>query len=117
MLGVSAMPHHHHNGIPCFKAITVENTVPVSDSGDSKESPCDEHCMAKFMYTEYNHSSHSENETISVLTLDILSYLIPEFNLTPPLTSHERQFVYIESLHSVYLSCATGLRAPPAFIA
>lgn len=111
MLSIEIIPHHHHNGAPCFQIAGAER--PASDANHEDSHACK--CLADFCAAETGGHTHHEsycNHYPSVTLLeDMLSFclLIPEQTLFAYIP------VYIESLHATIVSCSSGLRAPPAF--
>lgn len=114
MLAVPVIPHHHHaDGLLCMKNdIDTECcTHPVNKAGE--HCCCNTGCIATHFFQQ---RPNLDVEFIQLLPGNIL------FNLTDLLSSpifssfigHLRQeSIYIESLHSTFLTRATGLRAPP----
>lgn len=112
MLSIEVVPHHHHKGVPCFEIAGAEQ--PDSSDTDSDDTHACK-CIAEFYAAETGGHTHHEsycNHFPSVTLLeDMLSFclLIPEQTLFTYIP------VYIESRHATFVSCSSGLRAPPAF--
>ena len=111
MLLSVVVPHHHHsNGMPCFKSLTTDTHSHKSAS--SHDCGCNGHNLALFTSL----LSHASDLYVSHLLfpLQVLFDYInpPEPAFCGQLFDRGRAF-YIESLHDTWITCASGLRAPP----
>lgn len=119
MVMAPAIPHHHHgNGIICMKDDVKENdccSTHHHHHHHQEDDPCcNDDCVAHFNTLIRADVDHVQPE---------FHYLITLF--TEPLTlflsrKEEKavcwKYVYIESLHSTYITRAAGLRAPPSLV-
>lgn len=120
MLVVPVIPHHHHdNGLICMK-----NDVPTSDSCcHQQKDPCDNHCccdtgcMTVHFYQQTPNSDNSDIHPDFLWVTTLFSEPILKLLTIPEAISVKQDYVYLESLHSTFLTRATGLRAPPFFLA
>ena len=103
------IPHHHHsNGLPCFKPLTEHS----HKSASSHDCGCNGHNVALFTSL----LSHATDVDASHLLFP-LQVLFDYINPPEPaffffFFERSRAF-YIESLHDSWITCASGLRAPP----
>ncbi len=102
------VPHHHHaDGMPCYHWLS-ETTSHIPDT--THDCGCLGHNQALFSSIE----QHSVGNQYPILFF-LPSIPIPSFeNLTLPLPFDSTQIFYIESLHDIWITKASGRRAPPA---
>jgi len=126
----AVVPHHHHNGIPHFTSLEIENHAqheehcccPLDDNDEhqhSNEGSCqleqdinairvtgkeDCHCLV-CCCNLHNHSDLLLQATLLYFNPDFSFWEIDEKRQQPP---------YLINYHSIYASSALGLRAPPS---
>lgn len=116
MVAVPTVPHHHHND----GAICVKDDLPPTDCcshhhghHSQHEDPCcTNDCIASFYSPVPTTSSYDAQPELLYTTI---LFSEPLFRLLsqPIETISQCDYVYLESLHSTYITCAAGLRAPP----
>lgn len=118
MLIVPVIPHHHHeDGIICMK-----NDLP-SDGCCQHQGPCSEHCccdtgcMTTHFFQQTPNSDNSNLHPCFVWVNKLFTEPLLKLLALPEETGIRQEFVYLESLHGTFITCATGLRAPPSVLA
>ena len=103
------IPHHHHsNGLPCFKPLTEHS----HKSASSHDCGCNGHNVALFT-SLLSHATDVDASHLLFPLQVLFDYINPpEPAFCGPPFERSRAF-YIESLHDSWITCASGLRAPP----
>lgn len=112
MLAASVIPHHHHG----------DDTVCMKDDVET-ENPCSHHhhddpcCIDRcVMHPELSVPASPARKVqpgfVHIITLFTEPLL--RFVTQPGEEVVRRDNVYLESLHGTFITCAAGLRAPPA---
>lgn len=109
MLAAEVVPHHHHEGAPCFRVAETEQ----SDSPFHHGGNCECDCFTALYEAQNNAHSHHESYCNHFPSITLLANLITSCLFLSESVSPSELPVYIENLHGVWISCATGLRAPP----
>jgi len=116
MLIVPVIPHHHHkDGLVCMKSDTPfeKNTHYCSD--------CNNHCCCNTgcVATHFFQKIPAQIQALTSYTIPREIKLFTEPFLRKPIlhwkTRRDETTDYLESLHSIYIVCAIGFRAPPLF--
>ena len=118
MLIVPVIPHHHHED----GAICMKNDLP-SDRCCQHQGPCSEHCccdtgcMTTHFFQQTPNSDNSNLHPCFVWVNTLFTEPLLKLLALPEETGIRQEFVYLESLHGTFITCATGLRAPPSVLA
>ncbi len=133
VLALAIVPHHHHDGLPCF---TIENLFNHNSDCDHHNNCDNDHSCCG----HHHHESDAEDDNECVLdqlefiaTIDqkpvnicavcqhshdyyllqaVLIGFTEDFSL-PDEFKENRQIPYLVNYHSVFASRSLGLRAPP----
>lgn len=123
MLTASVFPHHHHSDMICLQHDiktcncscnkACENCKDVCHAAGHHSLPdqCENGCVTKFNCAV----PQSGTDILPYFPLVTVLYSLADvlkFNL-PDRSVDELDFLYIESLHSLTVLRAEGLRAPP----
>lgn len=116
LIAMPAIPHHHHgDGIICMKDDLKNDDCCTMDHKHHHEEDdpcCHGNCTAQFLSS--TPTIDTENFQPHFIYLDILFTESLIRFLTQPLEQEvHKDYVYVESLHGMYLTRAAGLRAPP----
>lgn len=111
VLTLEVIPHHHHNGVPCLRAVETEQ----ADQEHHTCNKCSCECLASFYAADLNGHTHHESYCNHYPAITLFAGVV-SFYLNLPEESVPIAYpVYIESLHATRVSCSIGLRAPPVF--
>lgn len=107
------LPHHHHsNGLPCYKWLATEAAEGGHGSSNSHDCGCNGHNVALYASLQLHVTANDVSQLLFPLLI-LFDYINPpEPNLGAQLFEWGVS-VYIESLHDTWITCASGLRAPP----
>lgn len=112
MPAASVIPHHHHgDDIVCMKDdVGTESPRPHHHDDD----PC---CTGGCVMHPESPAPASPARIpqpgfVHIITL--FAEPLPRFVTQPGEEVVRRDNVYLESLHGIFITCAAGLRAPPA---
>ena len=119
MLVMPVIPHHHHaDGMICMKNDITADCCGHRHSPGNEHCCCDTGCMTTHFVQQTPSSSNdvcSHPDALWAVTLLIEPFskllILPEFDIS------RQECIYLESLHSTFIICATGLRAPPSLLA
>ena len=118
MLVIPVIPHHHHgNGMICMKNDITTDCCEHRHCSDNEHCCCDTGCMTTYFVQQTPNSSDDvcpHPDALWTLTL-----FIEPFSRLPILSEFDvsrQECIYLESLHSTFITCATGLRAPPSLL-
>lgn len=113
MLVSVIVPHHHHsNGMPCYEVMATEASHGDHDGEESHDCDCTGHNTA-FLTSVQSHFTDGDVDLYLLPLLVLFDYI------NPPELSFSEQYIerdgafFIESLHSTWITSASGLRAPP----
>lgn len=111
------VPHHHHeDGLPCCLSLTEQGEDPDGDHEATHDCGCEGHNLA--ILSNVSVLSHGGDlQLFWVPLLTLFDYIYPELALLHQPSPWEREAVYLESLHGVWIADAVGLRAPPSLFA
>ena len=113
MLVMPALPHHHHHdGIVCMKSDVTNHCGEEGNQHASGNCVSGDGCIT---LDESVTPSHHPELTVDPCT--IVLFILPLQKLLSLIDDFSPTYVYIESLHSAFIISATGLRAPPSFVA
>lgn len=114
MLGVPAIPHHHHaNGLVCMKSdIPTNEQCPTHHHHADNDACCSDGCLTRFHSP--TPSVQADNSPHYVFVATLFTDLIIENLFKPREKRVKNYYAYRETLHSTVLNRAWGLRAPPA---
>ena len=117
MLVIPVIPHHHH----------ADGMMMVGNDGYHQHYQADEKKNIGYVLFLFHSSifgqqtpsssndvcSHPDALWAVTLLIEPFSKLLilPEFDIS------RQECIYLESLHSTFIICATGLRAPPSLLA
>lgn len=118
MLVIPVIPHHHHgNGMICMKNDINTDCCEHRHCSDNEHCCCDTGCMTTYFVQQTPNSSDDvcpHPDALWTLTLFIKPFsrlpILSEFDVS------RQECIYLESLHSTFITCATGLRAPPSLL-
>ena len=118
MLVIPVIPHHHHgNGMICMKNDITADCCEHRHCSDNEHCCCDTGCMTTYFVQQTPNSSDDvcpHPDALWTLTLFIEPFsrlpILSEFDVS------KQECIYLESLHSTFITCATGLRAPPSLL-
>lgn len=117
MLVVPLIPHHHHSdGIICMKDDIKETECPCDHQHHhhSENDPCcTNECMTHFESPTPVEQLYEVQPQFFYITTLFTEPLL-RFLTQPEERNIHRDYVYIESLHGMFITHATGLRAPPS---
>ena len=103
------IPHHHHsNGLPCFKPLTEHS----HKSASSHDCGCNGHNVALFT-SLLSHATDVDASHLLFPLQVLFDYINPPEPAFCGQPFERSRAVYIESLHDSWITCASGLRAPP----
>ena len=103
------IPHHHHsNGLPCFKPLTEHS----HKSASSHDCGCNGHNVALFT-SLLSHATDVDASHLLFPLQVLFDYINPPEPAFCGQPSERSRAFYIESLHDSWITCASGLRAPP----
>lgn len=115
------MPHHHHSD----NVICMKNDINTDDCCSSHHTPhhhpYDDPCCTDTCHTQMIRSESALQHaglTIPFQVQEVILSFTPLIVLPAPpdnITRY-RDYVYIESLHGAFITCAAGLRAPPSLL-
>lgn len=119
MLVTTLIPHHHHlEGSICIKRdIATEQQCPVHHvphHHPENDACCDGNCVTRVQSPSPSPQTYHGPEHVLVTTL--FTDRIIEFLSHPLARRFRNYYTYLESLHSVALSHALSLRAPPSLV-
>lgn len=107
------VPHHHHSdGRACYKLLQTEANEG-NDHGNENHDSCG---SAHSLFVSNGHSAYAADGDADffLVPLQVLfDYLNPLSAVSHKGLIQKWDAVYIESLHGVWVTDATGLRAPP----
>lgn len=106
------VPHHHHrDGMVCYKFLKTEATD--GDHGDDTRTCCG--CGHNLFVMNAHSDQVTGNDVDSLLIplMVLFDYINPYIAISCWLIPDREYTAYIELLHSVWITDATGLRAPP----
>lgn len=117
MLIVPFIPHHHHsNGIICMNDDTGDTECASDHHRHRNDDPCcTSDCMTRFESPE----PASQSDGIQpqyIYSITLFTEPLLRFITQPGERSIHQNHVYRESLYGTFITCAAGLRAPPAFV-
>ena len=103
------IPHHHHsNGLPCFKPLTEHS----HKSASSHDCGCNGHNVALFT-SLLSHATDVDASHLLFPLQVLFDYINPPEPAFCGQPFERSRTFYIESLHDSWITCASGLRAPP----
>ena len=103
------IPHHHHsNGLPCFKSLTEHS----HKSASSHDCGCNGHNVALFT-SLLSHATDVDASHLLFPLQVLFDYINPPEPAFCGQPFERSRAFYIESLHDSWITCASGLRAPP----
>lgn len=103
------IPHHHHsNGLPCFKPLTEHS----HKSASSHDCGCNGHNVSLFT-SLLSHATDVDASHLLFPLQVLFDYINPPEPAFCGQPFERSRAFYIESLHDSWITCASGLRAPP----
>ena len=103
------IPHHHHsNGLSCFKSLTEHS----HKSASSHDCGCNGHNVALFT-SMLSHATDVDASHLLFPLQVLFDYINPPEPAFCGQPFERSRAFYIESLHDSWITCASGLRAPP----
>lgn len=119
MLVIPVIPHHHHaDGLICMKNDITKDCCEHRHSPANEHCCCDTGCVTTYFVQQTPNTGNdawAHPDAMWVVTL----FFEPIFKLLvlPENDIKRQDGVYLESLHSTFITRATGLRAPPYILA
>ncbi len=105
---VDSRHHHHSNGLPCFKPLTEHS----HKSASSHDCGCNGHNVALFT-SLLSHATDVDASHLLFPLQVLFDYINPPEPAFCGQPFERSRAFYIESLHDSWITCASGLRAPP----
>lgn len=114
-LMVPVIPHHHHaGGLMCLKNDYTPTEQRQSDATEPHHNCQDASCVSDNFFQLAPSTSNNDLQPDFQWAIPLLDDLCAGLLLPPDRPNKQHFSFYIESLHGIYLSRATGLRAPPS---
>ncbi len=116
LLMIPVIPHHHHaSEMLCMKNdISAECCSHHHDAGD-EHCCCNAGCLARHLILKQTPADDLlRTDALQVVTL--FAQTLSNISLHEPETK-EPESGYLELLHDTFITCDTGLRAPPFTLA
>lgn len=118
MLVAPVIPHHHHaDGLICMKNDITADCCGQHHNPNKDHCCCDKGCVTTQFVQQTPNTDDAGilPDALWAVTLLIEPYskllILPEFDI------RRQDCGYLESLHGTFITCATGLRAPPCVLA
>ena len=115
MLVVPLIPHHHHsNGIICMKDDIKDTECPYHHNHHhhNDDPCCTDNCMAN-LESSVPAPQLDEVQPQYIYSITLFTEPLLRFITQSGERNVHRDYVYHESLHGTFITCAAGLRAPP----